>query len=75
MKRATFKRSNKTITEPCPKCGATVELDNPIVNGDDNDMARLEGTCGCGYEVSDDASEPDESAYMDREFCRKHYGE
>ena len=51
-----------------------MELDNPIVNGDENDMSRLQGTCECGCEISHDADEPDESAYMDREFDRKHYG-
>lgn len=75
MKRR-YPRATKTITEPCPKCGEPVELDNPIVNGDDNDMTRLEGKCDeCGCEIAHDANDVDESDYMDREFCRKHYGE
>lgn len=72
--RRTYPRTTKTITVKCPDCGASIELDHPIVDGDENDMTRLQGTCECGHEVSQDADEADESDFMDREFDAKHYG-
>jgi hypothetical protein len=49
------------VVEKC-ECGENVELDNPIVRGDENDMTKLCGRCDkCGEDIEIDLNdyEPD----------------
>lgn len=54
----------------CPRCDGSIEVDHPIIDGDDNDTNRFQGTCECGYEYDEDRRESEydrrESDYMDR---------
>lgn len=57
MKRRYSTKAAPT-TEKCDRCGADVELDFPIVNGDDNDFSRMQGECpDCGKIVERTAEE------------------
>jgi len=71
MRHAPLKALPYPISKPCPKCGSPMDLDHPVVRGDECDTNKLIGECSeCGELVNEDRRESawddDESERLDR---------